>query len=193
MGSAKGRWAGNLQGVEQLLEELEEQEAEEAVAKGRREIGIIFQPTDEQRRMVKQLAQAAMPLGIIALMVKWPDTNRPVSINTLTKYFEDELTLAKVEMGVNLAGAAYKKAMSGDTGMLCFLLKTQFYYRETNRTEVTGPNGAPLPQNSGVLMVPSPVDMAAWEEAVTARQRQLAAQTALDVAGGYPDSAPEEA
>ncbi len=51
---------------------------------------------------------------------------------------------ARAQASEALAGVAYDIAMEGDVKMLIFLLKTRLGWRETNRLEVTGNDGAPV-------------------------------------------------
>jgi len=78
-----------------------------------------LKPTDEQRRLVKQLAAAGTPHEEIACMVKIR------SPKTLRKHFREELDRGAAEANANVAGALYKKAMKGDTNAQKFWLQTR--------------------------------------------------------------------
>ncbi len=173
----KPRW-GDSAAIEGLLEAQEDLEAEEAV-RAAEESGVdlggrpAFEPTDKQRELVKNMARCNMPQEAMTLMVTWPN-GRPIAVNTLRKVFRDELITGHHEVGMQLVGAAYKKAMAGDTGAICFLLKTGYGFRETVHQEITGKDGAPLQTTaSGVLLVPSTLAAEDWEKVVSAQQAQL--------------------
>lgn len=45
---------------------------------------------------------------------------------------------------LSIVKSAYSQAAAGNTAMTIFLLKTRYGYRETERVELTGADGAPL-------------------------------------------------
>lgn len=182
----KPRW-GDSAAIEGLLEEQEELEAEEAA---RDEGGVDlggrpeFVPTEKDRELVKNMARCNMPQESMTLMVRWPN-GRPISVKTLRKCFREELISGHTEVGMQLVGAAYKKAMAGDTGAICFLLKTGYGFRETVHQEITGKDGAPLQAGAtGVIVVPGMVaDAEAWEK-MAADQQSALVQRAADIVSG---------
>ncbi|MBK8858832.1 MAG: hypothetical protein IPN11_14460 [Opitutaceae bacterium] len=184
----KPRW-GDSAAIEGLLEAQEDLEAEEAV-RAAEESGVdlggrpAFEPTDKQRELVKNMARCNMPQEAMTLMVTWPN-GRPIAVNTLRKVFRDELITGHHEVGMQLVGAAYKKAMAGDTGAICFLLKTGYGFRETVHQEITGKDGAPLQAGvTGVIAVPGMIaDAETWEKMAADQQSQLVQRAAEIVSG----------
>lgn len=175
----KPRWGDSaaIEGLLEAQEDLEAEEAERAAAVGGKMDGLVlgadFEPTDKDREMVKNMSRCNMPQETMTLMVRWPN-GRPISVRTLRKHFREELITGHAEVGMQLVGAAYKKAMAGDTGAICFLLKTGYGFRETVHQEITGKDGAPLQTTaSGVLLVPSTLAAEDWEKVVSAQQAQL--------------------
>lgn len=103
-----------------------------------------FEPTAEQRAMVKSLAGLGTPHEGIRLLVK--DGDRPISLPTLTKHFEEELESGRVEANAKVAKSLFNQATAGEnvTAMI-FWLKTRAGWKETPQTlEHTGPDGKPL-------------------------------------------------
>jgi hypothetical protein len=76
-------------------------------------------PTDDQRRLVKQLAARGITHEEIARMINIR------SPKTLRKFFREELDRGTTEANANVAGALYKKAMDGDTNAQKFWLQTR--------------------------------------------------------------------
>jgi len=208
------RW-GDAASVEAMLEDQEDIEAEEAAraetekaeaekaaaagtptvaeqgpgAGGRPGFGF-FQPTEKDRALVKDMSRCSMPQAAMTLMVRWPD-GRPISQKTLRAHFADELITGHIEVGMSLYGALYKKAMAGDVGALCFLLKVGYGFRETIHQEVTGKDGTPLGISSGVIVVPGMASSEEWESTVRLDQQKLAARAADFVAGTGEFAKPE--
>src|SRR5258708_1520948 len=74
-------------------------------------------PTEEQRKLVKQLAAVGTPQEHIA---------RKTGIRspkTLRKHFRKELDLGAIEANASVAGELYKKAMSGNFQAQAFWLE----------------------------------------------------------------------
>ena len=133
--------------------------------------------------MVKDMATAGIPLHHIGLMIRWPNTGRPVSSKTLVKHFEAELYTGTIHANTQVAGSLFKQAMAGNVAAQCFWAKTRMGWRETSRMEVTGKDGAPLQQQSGVLLVPTTLSIDDWEKTVSAQQAQLVKDGAAFLSG----------
>lgn len=67
-----------------------------------------------------------------------------VSEDTLQRYFPRELATGRLDVISQVANKLVEKALDGDTACMTFFLKTQAGWRETNRTELTGADGAPV-------------------------------------------------
>jgi len=61
-----------------------------------------FKPTDEQRKNVEVLAGYGMTLGDICALVRNPGNSKPISIDTLKKYFPNELQRGKPLMNAQV-------------------------------------------------------------------------------------------
>lgn len=96
-----------------------------------------FEPTDEQRKMVKTLAGVGVPQEQIAAIIGITD-------DTLRKHFEVETQVGKAMAHSNMAQAIYQKAIKGSERMMIFFAKTQMKWKETDALEVTGKDGGPL-------------------------------------------------
>ena len=72
-----------------------------------------FEPTDEQRKLVDQLAGYGIPEPDIAKLVINPQTKEPISPMTLRKHFREELDTGHVRANQTVAGALFKNATTG--------------------------------------------------------------------------------
>ena len=98
------------------------------------------EPTDQTRKTVEAMTAYGIPQAEIARVIG-------VSIVTMRKYYRDEIDTAAAKANARVAERLYKTAISdGREGVTAaiFWLKTRAGWRETNRTEVTGPDGGPV-------------------------------------------------
>ena len=74
-----------------------------------------FEPTDEQRKLVDELAGYGIPEPDIAKLVLNPSSKPPSPISpvTLRKYFREELDAGHVRANHKVAGALFKNATTG--------------------------------------------------------------------------------
>lgn len=150
-------------------------EAEELLEKREKARGAAFVPTDEQRQFVSQMAIAGINRTSMTLMIRWADNDDPITIATLEKHFKRELADGVVTANVKVAGSLFKLAMAGNVAAACFWLKARAGWREVERVELTGKDGAPLTQGQqhGVLIVPGVMNADEWTAMVVKEQAQL--------------------
>lgn len=107
-----------------------------------------FQPTQEQRDLVRDLAAMGIPQDDICLVIK--DTKgRAVTGKTLRKHFREELDTAELRANAKVAGSLFRYATDPKGGMKAvtagiFWLKTRARWKETSSFEHTGLNGGPI-------------------------------------------------
>lgn len=87
-----------------------------------------FQPTEDQRRLVRSLAAYGNTQEQIASVIG-------VSSRTLRKHFRLELDRAAVEVNSQVAQVLFKKAIAGDTTAAIFWLKCRAGWRERGTAE----------------------------------------------------------
>jgi len=104
-----------------------------------------FEPTEKERQLVEQMCAVGIPQESICLVVR-----DGIDDKTLRKHFRRELDTAKVKANAKIGGTLFNKAIAGDTASLIFWAKTQMGWRETQVTEISGPEGGPVP----ILNVP---------------------------------------
>ena len=110
-----------------------------------------FQPTDEDRALVEQLAAFGIPVESMTLFVK-DKAGKSISEKTLRKHFAKELDLGELKANVKVAQTLFKKAISGDTTSMIFWLKTRARWKESpQRVELTGKDGGPVEQKTTVV------------------------------------------
>jgi hypothetical protein len=88
-----------------------------------------FQPTDEQRRMVRSLAAYGTKQDDIAIILE-------LSSRTVRKHFRKELDRGALEANNKVAQALFKKAIEGDTTSAIFWLKCRAGWRERGGLEL---------------------------------------------------------
>ena len=78
-----------------------------------------FQPTEEQRRLVRTMASFGIPQDDIAVVLE-------IAPKTLRAHFRSELDRAAIEANARVMGAMYKMATSGEhPAASIFWLKTR--------------------------------------------------------------------
>ena len=75
-----------------------------------------FQPTDEQRRMVRAMVAYGVPQRDIASVID-------VALNTLRKHFVREIETATAEANARIARTLYERAIGGSIRALTFWLE----------------------------------------------------------------------
>ena len=90
--------------------------------------GIKYIPTNAERRRVWIQAAIQVPVETIAACC---NEGEGISVPTLYKYFGPLLKTASQNANAKVARALYMKALGGDTGAMCFWLKTRAGFKET--------------------------------------------------------------
>lgn len=96
-----------------------------------------FEPTDQQRHMVKMLTVAGVGQEDVGKALG-------ISADTVQKYFGKELDEGINETNGKVVAALYKSALSGNVSAQIFWCKTRLRWRETDTLELTAANGANL-------------------------------------------------
>lgn len=107
---------------------------------------VAHKPTDKTRKQVESMAAVGIPHESIAIVIG-------VTAKTLRKHYRQELDEAMTKANASVAGKLYSSAMSGDVRAQIFWCKTRLGWRETNRQELTGADGAELPSSISVKFV----------------------------------------
>jgi hypothetical protein len=110
-----------------------------------------FQPTDEHRKLVEQMAAFGIPLDQMVQMVS--DRNgKPITVKTLRKHFKAELETGELKANTKVAQCLYKQATEGNVTAQIFWLKTRARWKESpQRVELTGKDGGPVEQKTTVV------------------------------------------
>lgn len=130
-----------------------------------------FEPTEEDREAVRTCAGFGMKVDEIRFIVRAADGG--ISKTTLLKYFSEEMERGLSVAGLKAKQKLYNLAVGGNLGALCFYLKTQHGWRETERVEMTGANGEPLHPAGQTMLVVAPMTRDSWEKVVAKRQSDL--------------------
>ena len=110
-----------------------------------------FQPTDEDRALIEQLAAFGIPVESMTLFVK-DKAGKSISEKTLRKHFAKELDQGEMKANFKVAQTLFKKAISGDTTSMIFWLKTRGRWKESpQQVELTGKDGGPVEQKTTVV------------------------------------------
>ena len=85
-----------------------------------------FEPTEDERKLVKQMCAVGIPQDSIAMVVR-----DGIDVKTLRKHFRRELDTAKIEANAKIGGTLFNRAINGDTTAAIFWAKTQMGWKET--------------------------------------------------------------
>lgn len=98
-------------------------------------------PTDKDRRIVEMMTAGGITQEGIARVIG-------ISVDTLVKYYREELDTALDKANAQVAGCLFKKATSDDhpnsVTAAIFWMKTRGRWKETSALEVGGADGGPL-------------------------------------------------
>jgi hypothetical protein len=115
--------------------------------------------------------------AFVCRSVAWGHTQKQIAdalginVETLKKYFERELLIAKQVAVDAVAQKLYGKALRGNLGAQIFYLKTQGRWREVSTHEITGPDGVPL---GAAVDAPKQLTREEWEEEQIRRKKKEA-------------------
>ena len=107
------------------------------------------EPTDKDRKQVSLMAGIGLTHGQIAKIIG-------ISDETLRKYYDKELEVSAAMMNAQVAQNLYSIATSKGAGAVAsaiFWMKTRGGWREVERKEITGKDGAPIAINTNKLNV----------------------------------------
>lgn len=121
------------------------------------------EPTDENRRIVREWAEDGVQKQIIAARIGLGSTE------TLNKYYSDEFDMGRAEYFHFIASQGRKLVQDLNPSMIIFMHKAALGYHETQKIEHDG-----SVQLTAAL--PERVDETDWDK--SARQRQKALQKA---------------
>jgi hypothetical protein len=100
--------------------------------------GVEFEPTEEQRRLVRAMAGFGIRQDDIAAHLE-------IDPKTLRKHFRRELDRGTVEANAKVAQSLFNMATQGNNvAAAIFWMKARAGWREKHDLEVTGKDGAPL-------------------------------------------------
>ena len=107
------------------------------------------EPTDKDRKQVSLMAGIGLTHNQIAKIIG-------ISDETLRKYYDKELEVSAAMMNAQVAQNLYSIATSKGAGAVAsaiFWMKTRGGWREVERKEITGKDGAPIAINTNKLDV----------------------------------------
>ncbi len=92
--------------------------------------GVLFQPTEEQRRIVKGMAGLGVPHEGIAVILE-------IDPKTLRKYFPQDLERGSVEATAKVAQSLFQMATSGQSvAAAIFWMKARAGWREKHEVQI---------------------------------------------------------
>lgn len=98
-------------------------------------------PTDKDRRAVEMMTAGGITQEGIAKVIG-------ISVDTLVKYYREEIDTALDKANAQVAGSLFRKATSeshpGAVTAAIFWMKTRGRWKETNALEVGGVDGGPM-------------------------------------------------
>lgn len=100
--------------------------------------GVLFEPTEDQRRTVRALSGYGVPQDGIAIHIG-------IDAKTLRKHFRDELDRGSVEATAKVAQTLFHLAtVEKNVPAVIFWMKARAGWREKNQIELTGADDGPL-------------------------------------------------
>jgi hypothetical protein len=99
------------------------------------------QRDESSAKMVQVLSQYGEPQEDIAARLN-------ICVETLQKLYPEELARGKREAHTAIRKTLFEKAKEGNIPSLLFYCKTQLGMRETNRLEMTSPDGTMTPKGT---------------------------------------------
>ena len=96
-----------------------------------------FDPGFEQAKQVEQMTALGMSSTDIAAVLR-------IEPKLLTKFYDYEINTASHRINQAVAKIALQQALSGNSDMTKFWLKTRAGWKETKTTELVGANGGPI-------------------------------------------------
>ncbi len=135
-----------------------------------------FRPTEKDRAQVETMAGLGMARDMIAILIENPRTGRPIDVETLEKYFGEELLRGPAIANSNVGQAMYDRA-TGDSAQA---VQAGIWWEKT-RTGMREKTSVEVDIKSGVLVAPGAVSPEEWVAAAVAR-------TAADQEPGTEDA-----
>ncbi len=129
-----------------------------------------FQPSPEQRELVRMLSGIGTRAAEICLLVKNPATGKPIDEKTLRLRFREELDEGMVQANARVGKTLFQFATDPKGGMKAvtaaiFWMKCRAGWKETVVNEVTGKDGTPV-EVSHAFLTPMPIeDIDEWAKA----------------------------
>jgi hypothetical protein len=105
------------------------------------------QPTEATRVKVTAHAMTGVAHHELAVLMD-------LSTKTLLKHYRKELDYGKAQGVARVTGKLFALCMAGDKAMIAFYMKCQGGWRETQKVEHTGADGAPLAPPSVTVNFP---------------------------------------
>jgi hypothetical protein len=96
-----------------------------------------FEPTQEQRDLVRLLAGYGVTPDRICKVIKNPDTRRPIATTTLERRFKDELECGSAEMDAVCMGMLTKKIREGNIVAMIWYMKNRMGWRDVSEVQRT--------------------------------------------------------
>lgn len=109
-----------------------------------------FEPTADERKQVEALSGYGLPVEQIAILVRGG-----IGLETLYKYFSEEMTSGKAKANAKVGQTLFQKAMAGDTAAAIWWSKSQMRWKEKVEHEHTGAGGGPMKTETTVILEPS--------------------------------------
>ncbi|MDB5411791.1 MAG: hypothetical protein JWR10_126 [Rubritepida sp.] len=100
--------------------------------------GERFDPTDEQRRLVRMMAGCGIPQADIAKYLR-------IDVKTLRKHLRDEIDMGSIEATTKVAQSLFRMATEGkNTAAAIFWMKARAGWREKHDIEISGKDGSAI-------------------------------------------------
>jgi hypothetical protein len=99
-----------------------------------------FQPTNNEREQVEELAGIGLPMDQIAMLIRGG-----IDDETLRKHFHVEMVSGKAKANSQVGRTLFQKALDGDTTAAIWWTKTQMRWKEVKEVDVKSSDGSMSP------------------------------------------------
>lgn len=139
-----------------------------------------FAPSEHDRKMVQLGVACGASRPAICKFIINNESGQPISIETLNKYFHEELEHGIELTKLDLHGSLYQQAMKGNTYAAIFLLKAKHGWRDSEPSAASSKgrtfnaDGTPADTGGGgMLILPADDDRVTWEQRTIEAQAKL--------------------
>jgi hypothetical protein len=122
-----------------------------------------FVPTNEQRQNVEAMTGFGIPQDSICLLIKNPETGKPITKPTLELHFADEIATGATKANARVGASLFKDATEcpNDRARVAastFWLRMRAGWKDTTVHEHVGKDGGPIQTENALIILSAELD-----------------------------------